>query len=206
MFRIIRRSNDFFISRHRPLAIGPEGKSGTPQWDTASSPVGITTKAAQDPRKVQTILEMVEAAHTDFDYYVKLRVGTEGVDYELVNGRYELLIDDPNNPKEKRGIDVFHVLVANDFYKTIQGEHLYDYADRKFSYPGYQAAFVPQVEAYQDHVNDLNRLTLEAYFKIITGEESVDYFDTFVAEFMAKGGEKILQEINDALQGGGGSQ
>lgn len=43
----------------------------------------------------------------------------------------------------------------------------------------------------------LKKLEMEAYSKIIFGNESVDYFDTFVAEWNKQGGEDITKEVNE---------
>ncbi|UUZ90061.1 hypothetical protein LJK87_29185 [Paenibacillus sp. P25] len=180
-------------------AVGPQGKSGTPQWDISSTPVGITTKAAKDPRKVETLLKMVETAATDFDYYVAIRKGTKDVDYKLESDRYVNLITDSNNPVEKRGIDIFHVLVANDFYKKINGKFNYDYADKNFKYNGYSPVFVPPVDSYTKYLASLYKLTLETYFKIITGEPPVSAFDDYVQKFRSGGGDAIEKEANEAL-------
>lgn len=42
----------------------------------------------------------------------------------------------------------------------------------------------------------LEELETQAYLKIITGEESIDYFDEFVDEWYAQGGRKIVEEVN----------
>ncbi|WP_197479977.1 type 2 periplasmic-binding domain-containing protein [Paenibacillus swuensis] len=43
----------------------------------------------------------------------------------------------------------------------------------------------------------LNDLQTQAFLKIIMGKEQVDYFDTFVKDWMAKGGEQITKEVNE---------
>ncbi|NLG96018.1 MAG: extracellular solute-binding protein [Chloroflexi bacterium] len=44
----------------------------------------------------------------------------------------------------------------------------------------------------------LKKMEDEAYLQIITGAQPVDYFDRFVEEWMASGGEALLQNINNA--------
>ena len=46
---------------------------------------------------------------------------------------------------------------------------------------------------------DLNKLEEETYVKIITGEEPVDYFDTFVEEYNSRGGAAICEELAEIL-------
>lgn len=47
---------------------------------------------------------------------------------------------------------------------------------------------------------DLNKLEEETWVKIITGESSIDEFDTFVEEWNSRGGAKIAEEIAETLQ------
>ena len=42
----------------------------------------------------------------------------------------------------------------------------------------------------------LKEMQKQAYLEIITGEKPLDYFDTFVEQWYATGGEQILQEVN----------
>ena len=43
----------------------------------------------------------------------------------------------------------------------------------------------------------LNNLEKQAYLKIITGEESVDYFDKFVTEWYKQGGDIVTKEVQE---------
>lgn len=45
----------------------------------------------------------------------------------------------------------------------------------------------------------LKELEKQAYLKIITGEEPIDYFDKFVSEWYKQGGEIITQEVRDEI-------
>lgn len=44
---------------------------------------------------------------------------------------------------------------------------------------------------------ELIRMRDKAYISIITGDQPVDYFDTFVVEFMEAGGKQVLHEANE---------
>lgn len=48
-----------------------------------------------------------------------------------------------------------------------------------------------------DYWGSLYTLQLAAYTNIITGQESVDYYDTYVAEWYAMGGQMITDELNE---------
>ncbi|MNL86936.1 hypothetical protein D3C87_2158660 [compost metagenome] len=42
----------------------------------------------------------------------------------------------------------------------------------------------------------LSKLESETYLKIIYGEKPIDYFDEFVKEWKANGGDQITAEVN----------
>ena len=47
---------------------------------------------------------------------------------------------------------------------------------------------------------ELNKLRDTTYLSIITGEEDVSYFDTFVEQWKAQGGDDIAKEVNEWYQ------
>ncbi|ANE45216.1 ABC transporter substrate-binding protein [Paenibacillus swuensis] len=176
--------------------VGPDGKSGTIQWGVNSVPVGITTKAAKDPRKVETILKMAEASITDYSYYTTTFRGVEGEDWKDESGNIISL-----NPAittadaNKKGISVFHMIESPDFNKKNDAFN-YEFADRVKT-TGYVPFPAPTVDAYGKHAVNLTKLTDDYYLKIILGEASPDVFDEFVQKFKANGGDEIEKEVND---------
>lgn len=46
----------------------------------------------------------------------------------------------------------------------------------------------------------LEQLETQAYLKIITGEEPIDYFDKFVDEWYKEGGDKVIQEVSKEVE------
>lgn len=47
----------------------------------------------------------------------------------------------------------------------------------------------------------LKNMQKKAYLEIITGQQPIDYFDTFAEQWYATGGEQILKEVNEAYGG-----
>lgn len=47
---------------------------------------------------------------------------------------------------------------------------------------------------------NLELLEKEAYLKIISGEEGLDYFDSFVTEWKERGGDAITEEVQESLK------
>ena len=55
----------------------------------------------------------------------------------------------------------------------------------------------PDTQGMIDYEGMLATIRDEAYIKIIIGDEELDYFDTFVEEWYAAGGQTITDEVND---------
>lgn len=55
-------------------------------------------------------------------------------------------------------------------------------------------------DAQLQYSTDLNTLITDAYTKIITGQEPLDYFDQFTQEWYAKGGQEWTDQINEMYQ------
>lgn len=180
-----------------PAIQGPEGKSGTHTWG-GFSPVGfgITTKGAEDPRKVDAILAMIEAYSSDPEYALLASWGIEGIHYEKTEDGGVRRLEPFTKPSEyiQDGVAVF-MLGSNTELDRSLSKKSFEFSD-KYKTTGYQDILVPATEAANQYLTDLKTFTLDAYIKIMTGEESVDYFDTFVQEFNSMGGEQILNEIN----------
>ncbi|MDO3412487.1 extracellular solute-binding protein [Saccharibacillus sp. CPCC 101409] len=180
--------------------VGPDGQSGAPQWGVNSVPLGITPKAAEDPRKVQTILTMLETSFTDYDYYTTVLRGEEGVDWKEETDGSVIAIKDPNdaNASFKRGAQVFNMMENPEFGKKAS-KQLYAFGD-SVKTKGYPPVVVPAVDSLSQYSGNLGKLQQETYMKIIIGEQPVDSFDAFAKSFMDNGGSQVEKDVNEAYQ------
>jgi len=181
-------------------AVGPQGQSGTVQWDTTSTPMGITTKAAKDPRKLETLLKMIEAAVTDRDYYYNIYFGMKDVNWKIENGQFVSMpvSGESGAAGNTLGKQVFNAGVTYDPFQKFASPFDYQYADKTAKNKGYKPLYVPVVDAFTKYSATLGKLTVETYFKIITGEASVDSFDDYVKKFKANGGDEVEKAANEA--------
>ena len=60
--------------------------------------------------------------------------------------------------------------------------------------------YLGNTETMNSKKADLDKLEEETYIKIITGELSVDGFDSFVEEWMEIGGAKIAEELAEKVR------
>lgn len=61
-----------------------------------------------------------------------------------------------------------------------------------------KGAFYLQTETMSKIWWKLEELETQAYLKIITGEEPIEYFDEFVDEWYSEGGSKIIEEVTES--------
>jgi putative aldouronate transport system substrate-binding protein len=180
-------------------AVGPNGKSGTPTWDTASHPIAITSNAAKDPRKLETLLKMIEASSTDYEYYLTVTAGEKDVDWKLEGDKFiNLSASDSLADANKKGKNVLNAKVSFDSFIKKRDVFDFQFADQYAKITGYNALYIPNVDAFSKYSTTLNKLTVDAYFKIITGEESVDMFDEYVSKFRANGGDELEKAAAEA--------
>lgn len=176
-----------------PAPIGYDGQSGTEAAGKYGRFTCLTTKAVQDPRKVDAFLAMLDAYYSDMEYTELVNYGIEGKHFkETPNGKKRIM-----EAIELRKEGVMQV----DFGNTIPYAENITPQKTKFGKEvtgnGYYQFNVPPVEAYGNVIATLDTLTEQAYFSIITGEKPIDYFDTYVEEFKAAGGEEAEKAVQE---------
>jgi len=177
-----------------PAPVGPEGKSGTEAWGKVGCLTCLTTKALQDPRKIDAFLAMLDAYYADMDYAELVNFGLEGVHFKNTeHGRVRLM-----DGTELRREGVLQV----DFGATIP--YAQNLTAEKTAYAesitgnGYYRFHAPPAEEFSNVISTLDALTERAYFAMITGEKPLDYFETYVEEFKQAGGEDAERAVQKA--------
>ncbi|WP_010276204.1 extracellular solute-binding protein [Paenibacillus senegalensis] len=181
--------------------VGPNGLSGTPQWDIYNGAIAITAEALKDPRKVETILSMMEEAASDYEYNMTLQFGIKGEDWDEVDGKFVSLRPSESNAEAaKYGRYVLHAQVQMDEFQERREPFTFYFAEKTAGFDGYTKLIVPSLDIFNRHATTLGKLTIETYFKIITGEVSIDAFDDYVEQFRSMGGDEVLEAMNEAYQ------
>lgn len=177
-----------------PAPVGPNGDSGTEAWGKVGRLTCLTTKGLSDPRKVDAFLAMLDAYYTDVDYMELTNYGIEGKHFmETGHGKKRIL-----EAVDLRKEGVLQV----DFGATVlYAEHLNAEKTKygeEIAQNGYYRFNAPPVEEFSNVIATLDSLTEQAYFAMITGEKPIEYFDTFVAEFKAAGGDEAEKAVQKA--------
>lgn len=195
-----------------PVA-GPDGNYGVVgiplphKWG-----VCIGTQVQNDPEKFAKILELFDYYSSTVDNWVFARFGEEGIhfnygEYTFSNGttcKFPQSIDPYGNWSQIVAIGGGTVF---DFFTPatsqaalpetswIANEHpeLYEEYENGHSY--YDVVYIKPA-IWNDYADELNTLRSVAYAQIISGEKDIDYFDTFVSEWLANGGQEVLDSIN----------
>lgn len=182
--------------------VGPTGLSGTNCDGPIGSTYMFTSNATKDPKKVQKILEIANANVTDKEFYLTTRYGTEGETYEYrqngeFNQLYSILPEGVNG--KTYGLNVFSTVADPAMDREVNGAKTEDFlfltAGRTI---GDLQPKVPSTEAYSQYAADLRRIAAEAFITIVTGEKPIEYFDEFVENYLANGGQETIDQMQAA--------
>jgi len=182
-----------------PPVIGPNGHSGSKAYNMLMSFVAIGADAVNEPGKLEKILEVLDyvSANPDPVEQIKMENGFLGEHWNWsVKYPEEFRILPPYN-----SMDNYTNMIGSRIGMTVPGEH----SERREQWAAtlgleengiYNSLEVatPSLIVYSA---DLISMRDKAYISIITGDQPVEYFDTFVEEFMESGGQQVLLEANE---------
>jgi putative aldouronate transport system substrate-binding protein len=175
---------------------GPKGASGAPQWQTYANSYIFTSKGVKDPKIVETTLKMIDATFSDYDYFLTVTQGVKDQDWKLNGDQFVNMDKDPAKNVNAKGWNVFNP--TNGGFVQKRDKFLFDFAEKNVKTKGYEPLVLPPTNAFAKSSNTLAKSTVEAYFKIITGELPIDAFDDYVKKYYANGGTEVEKEWTDA--------
>ncbi|SFL73116.1 putative aldouronate transport system substrate-binding protein [Paenibacillus sp. 1_12] len=179
---------------------GPDGKAfGANIWGYNNETLVITKNAVKDPRKLDTILKMLDTLVTDKDYYMLASAGVKDKDYTV--NKDGAVVSKLKNPTEsaQRGVGTFGMYTNNPVVVKEIFKAKYELAD-KVKGTGTPPSYLPSVEASGKYTADMQKLTTENYIKIITGEQPIDSFDEYVKKARAAGANEIEKQYTDVIK------
>jgi putative aldouronate transport system substrate-binding protein len=201
---------------HGRPPIGPDGKSGTIKWGVEE---GVTfafgkTMENDTERQIRVAMWFDDLWMTQ-DNYMSAIYGIKGEDWTqdpttgvVTTGLgADTKTAFENDETTKIGLGF---MFLTDIVSAMKKEtpKYYEFADKVANYTeGYAdpVAGAPLASKAQYGV-DLAKITLIAYYDMITGKQDVDaYFDTYVSDWMAAGGSEVIREANEwyAMNGAG---
>lgn len=194
-FKAINPDVDIAIG---PGVLGVNGESGTEAWTTVGRFTCLTTRAMEDQRKVDAFFKFLDLYYTDPEYQLLANMGVDDWTYDMTDKGPVRLIDGT----EVRRLGVMLTDFGSTTVYTANAKAIQDSFIKSVVGEGYYRFNAPAVSEFSNVISTLDALTEKAYIAIITGEQPIDYFDTYVKEFKAAGGEaaeKAVQEAYAAL-------
>ena len=187
-----------------PMAppIGPEGHRGNTNMAIGMNKQVINAQA--DEEKVDRILQILDWWVTDEGTKI-MKNGIEGIHYiKNAEDKYEVTerweSEMPrflNSSLFKRPGTDFNLYLWTDEAEYERHE-AYTALAEKYPWPNDAMGLEYYSETYIKKGADLNAKFQEAVYKIIVGEEPIEYIEQASADWLANGGEQIIQEINEA--------
>lgn len=207
----------------RPVPIppftAPDGSKGYLAFPGANALTAFSAKLAENPDKLQRILEFVDFGRTyypeeqrignpDYEWYH----GGEGQGYDVVNGKV-IPRDDATQPQGLAPVSYFM-----DIAEVPPTPEAIDYQEYYTKEPimGEWAGALQQMWAdtnpYSDPTNgivsataqaqgtDLRTFLINEHTKMIVGQRGIDTWGEVTAEYLAMGGEQVIEEIHAGIQ------
>ncbi|MCM3781563.1 extracellular solute-binding protein [Neobacillus mesonae] len=186
-----------------PPVIGSDGHSGSKAYNLLMSFIAIGADAVNEPGKMEKILEILDyvSANPDPIEQIKMEQGLPGKHWDWsVEASREYHILPPYN-----SMDNYTNIIGSNIGMTVPGVSL----DRREQWAAsvglkengiYNRLEVATPSLIQ-YMSELISLRDRTYISIITGDKPVEYFDTFVKEFMEAGGQQVLLEANEWYKG-----
>ena len=158
------------------------------------------------------IFEILDAGVSDYDFYLMVKNGIEGVHWEFdENG---VVVQTESWKKESETYDSSlaassAIGSSNCFcpwqsminYQRLQ-KYQYDFANATVAnYTGNISIKQLTMPSEAEYITDLNTLISTMTSDIITGVQPVDYFDEAVAQWYAQGGQTLTDEVNEYYGG-----
>ncbi|MDR2178252.1 MAG: extracellular solute-binding protein [Treponema sp.] len=178
---------------------GPAGKKGVSmRMPMTEATLFFGTQLEKDRSKMIKILQMQNYFVENADNYITAFYGVRGVDWDY----------DANNSIKQTNEDQLYCwavgggLISRKFV-TPSGEAARNSSYAKFCpangfyTDGYQNQLIVPLPSSGIYQTEINKIEDETYIAIISGERPVSYFDTFVAQWKAKGGDVLTKEAND---------
>ena len=186
----------------------PKGKSeiyGNFGGGTASM-VGIIfgKQLEKDEAKLDKILEIINTVNTDKELYNISVSGFEGEHWDRSESGIVVSREGFASSAERAKIGAANIFSLGGLYpnewRIETADELtkkkYEWADANTNYAKIENALIVDLDEISQYSSLLDKLREEVYIEIITGEKPVEYFDEFVEEFLANGGQTMIDAAN----------
>ena len=195
-----------------PWPMGPDGEYGLDVGSAANTGENYIYNANIDDEKLAVIFQLMNIFATDDEIYMRNAYGVEGVHYELTAENTVNVLDYVStvNADTKNGIGLWVLRgvwgpekaysdTSNwySFYGDLSIKNRLDNFDREQMSMYRHNILTATLPSQSDIYVDLETLRKEAFVDIITGVQPNEYYDEYVEEYMALGGQTLSDEANE---------
>ena len=195
---------------YAPWPAGPTGNFGYGLGYAAGIGENPLYSSQVDKDKLGAILAIFDICSKDDEIAALTTLGIEGVTYEKYeyNGKPTMKYLMQNVDLNRLGVWAFRGIygVTAPFNEYVQRLNFYNEPTwatihkiqaQKQYFGGYISDLYENTASTSKYQNELITYRDETFIKIIKGELSVDYYDTYVQEWMKRGGETLTKEANE---------
>ncbi len=196
-----------------PWPAGPEGEYGYMIGYGASIGENAVYNAASvDDAKMAAILQIMDIYSQDDELAAWSHWGEEGVDYNVIDSKgvegLETLWES-NEAMNEVGIAAYRSLYGadnpyNEYVQTVgflnnpSIKFRVDLMNNNAQFDSYRTSDVyVALPSDPDYKEELKTFRDETWIAIIEGELPVEYYDTYVEEYLARGGQVLTDEANE---------
>lgn len=190
---------------------GQKGKIVSFYPDCAGDGASFFGSTATD-EQVKKVLEIYEDVFNDYDFWLRIDKGEEGIDWEFdENGQIKKTAEAEAGGDEYSSKKGFYSYVLRPLTDAFLSEHnlqpnslteMYAFADQYESMWVYTDFVQPASEAYNTYYADVKTLSDEFYYNGIMGKIDIDAdWDSFQKSLQDAGLQKILDEYQKAVHG-----
>jgi putative aldouronate transport system substrate-binding protein len=178
---------------------GSTGKGGLYMGgsiDAVTNAFGVQME--KEPEKMEKIYEIYNWMTEDSANWVSIFMGTQGEDWDYVDGApISFEEHGPAYINAQGGHTVMIKFETPRLRSAIEPKMSSWLNVHDFYRGGYQDELLVQQPSAGIYKTEIDKLELEAYVAIITGDRPLSYFDEFVAQWRRAGGDVMTKEAND---------
>ncbi len=185
-----------------PVIASPQHPNPQYYQDAGTSMFFFVPAAVKDPKKIEKLFKFWDFWASNEGYELG-SWGVKGIDYtEDASGNRKFTAEGQNRIFSLQCFRQTHLweaqmqiasdTPANNKLMTTMLKDL-----SKYTVPNPFVDVAARSKTYVKYWPDLYKLQMEAYSKIMIGQQPVSYFDTFVKEWRQNGGDELMKELNE---------
>jgi putative aldouronate transport system substrate-binding protein len=183
----------------RPPA-GPSGKRGVYQNHPLHGFVLFGAQLADNPGRMAKTLEILDYSMATYDGFLLTRFGVEGKHWQKGSDGFPIGIGNLSEWGQivllGGGATFNEGSWFSEFLSKVNQQFAWGATMPELFRDGiYNDMYIPP-ESMIQYGTELDKIRTEAYTDIITGKQPVSYFDTFVANWKAAGGDIVTRDAN----------